>query len=107
MFANAFAKNKLLENRIRELGYEPSQFTLYSQIYRWYHELFRLPSILTPRYKEFLKQTKPNKDTKLICAQVRVGQISGEGHGDQSFMSRNDTVLYWSFIERNFIQNIF
>ena len=72
MFANAFPKNSFLEERIRQLGYTPSQFTIFDQIYRWYHELFRMPARLIPKYEEFLRQAKLNKDSKLICAQVRI-----------------------------------
>ena len=43
-----------------------------------------------------MKKVKPNKQTKLICAQIRIG-----GDGDFTFTNRENSKRYWEFIQRN------
>ena len=107
MYSDPLAKNRYLQRRIRELGYDPSEFLVLRQTRRWYHELFKLPQRLMPRYEQFLAQTKPRQKSKLICAQVRVGQKSAKGQRDDFFMNRNETVLYWDLIKREFIHKLY
>ena len=107
MFADSLGKNKHLHNRIREIGYEPSEFTVFKQIYRWYNELFKLPTRLENQYMEFLNKAKPYKDSKLICAQVRIGDMILHGVKDDFFMNRSDSKLYWNLIKREFIQKLY
>ena len=44
---------------------------------------------------------KPTKNTKLICAQVRVGDAGGI-----RFMERGNLKIYWNYMRTNFIKNL-
>ncbi len=52
-----------------------------------------------------MKRAKPNKDSLLICAQVRIGGSREHVSNDENFTQRNNTVIYWNHIRNVFIQN--
>jgi hypothetical protein len=62
---------------------------------------------LTPKlqesYDKFIKQAKPDNQTKLICAQIRIGGVRPNVAFDQQFISRNNSKLFWKFIRDNFL----
>lgn len=105
MFSDAFAKNKLVEQRLRELNYEPSKFYVANHIHKWYNELFKLPKEFEAKHEAFMRRTKPTADSTLICAQIRIGVKTAGGNAtDAYFMPRNDTILFWNFIKEEFLK---
>ena len=80
---------------------------LLHQVHKWYNQLFKLPERLQARYQEFLREAKPNEDTGLICAQIRVGSKTGKNNQDLFFMARNQTSVYWDLIKTEFIQKLY
>ena len=76
-------------------------------MYEWYKKLFKLKPHLQIKYEKFLKKAKPNNDTKLICAQIRLGnRMTKSGFIDVEFTNRNNTLLYWNFIDKLFIDKL-
>lgn len=93
--------NKLHHEKILQLGYKIEDFNLEKQLYGWYKKLFKFNSYLDIKYANILKTAKPNSDTKVICAQIRIGSET-----DFLFTYRNSTQNYWKFIRNNFIKDL-
>lgn len=93
--------NNKHHSKIKQLGYSLDNFNIESQLYDWYFKLFKLNSELQSKYDTLVKQMKPNNITKLICAQIRIGEA-----GNFKFMERKDTKLYWNFMRTKFINNL-
>lgn len=53
------------------------------------------------KYIEFLERLKPNQNTKLICAQIRIGaHLLGYGNKiDVKFINEDKAIIFWKFIE--------
>jgi hypothetical protein len=99
----AFSFNKHLNHSIYEFGYKPSNFRLYYFFRKFYNNLFKLTPKLQESYDKFIKQAKPDNQTKLICAQIRIGGVRPNVAFDQQFISRNNSKLFWKFIRDNFL----
>lgn len=99
------AANPNTRSKLIELGYEPDKFKMQFLFHKWYSNLFKLTKNLDEKYQEFLKRAKPNKDSLLICAQVRIGGSREHVSNDENFTQRNNTVIYWNHIRNVFIQN--
>ncbi len=84
--------------KIKSLGYSVDTFNLENVFYDWYKKLFKFKAHLEPIYQNMLKISKPTNQTKLICAQIRVG-----GGFDTQFMLPNQVKLFWKQIRHNFI----
>ena len=98
----SMAANVNLRSKLIELGYKPEQFKMQFVFQKWYSDLFKLNQSIEKKYENFLQKAKPNKDTVLICAQVRLG---GPPHDSVVFTHKNNTVIYWNYIRNKFIQN--
>ena len=96
------SKNKNLHSTIIRLGYEPSKFRIQFLFKKWYRKLFKLNRRLEIKYLQFLHRIK---NTKLICAQVRIGGAREFVSHDAVFTLRNNSKLYWNYIRNNFIKN--
>jgi len=94
--------NPIFEKKINELGYNVKKFKIQFVFKEWYSKMFKLNSRLNEKYLKFLKKAKPNKNTKLICCQVRVGG----GYDSDVFMEKEKTKIYWNYIRINFIKNL-
>jgi hypothetical protein len=99
----SFSFNKFLNQSIHEFGYKPGNFKLYYFFRKFYNDLFKLTLPLQERYNEFLKEAKPDNETKLICAQIRIGGARPNVAFDVQFTSRNNSKLFWMFIRDSFI----
>ena len=95
------SKNKFYKEKIKELGYTERNFKIQFLFKNWYSEIFKLNKRLNEKYLKFLKKAKPSNKTKLICAQVRVGDAGGT-----QFMKRGNLKIYWNYIRTNFIKNL-
>jgi hypothetical protein len=95
------SKNKIYKEKIKELGYTERNFKIQFLFKNWYSEIFKLNKRLNEKYLKFLKKAKPSNKTKLICAQVRVGDAGGT-----QFMKRENLIIYWNYIRTNFIKNL-
>ena len=95
------SKNKIYKEKIKELGYTERNFKIQFLFKNWYSEIFKLNKRLNEKYLKFLKKAKPSNKTKLICAQVRVGDAGGT-----QFMKRGNLKIYWNYIRTNFIKNL-
>ncbi len=98
-----FSFNKHLNESIHQFGYKPQNFKLYSFFRKLYNDLFKLTPSLQKRYNEFLKEAKPDNQTKLICAQVRIGGARPNVHHDKQFASLNNSKYFWDFIRNKFL----
>ena len=67
------AKNPVYIDKLKSLGFDPDKFDLAYTFRLVYNRLFKLPPRLKQRFDEFIKKAKPTADTKLFCAQVRIG----------------------------------
>jgi len=96
------SKNKNLHSVIKRLGYEPSKFKIQYVFKKWYRKLFKLNIRLNEKYLSFLDRIN---NTKLFCAQVRIGGAREFVSHDSIFTFRNNSKLYWNYIRSNFIKN--
>ena len=99
----AFSFNKYLNHSIYEFGYKPNNFRLYYFFRKFYKDLFKLAPKLQETYDKFIKRAKPDSQTKLLCAQIRIGGVRPNVAFDQQFTPRNNSKLYWKFIRDNFL----
>ena len=72
---------------------------------KWYNRLFKLNKKLEIRYQKFLSKINTNKNSKLICAQVRIGSKRKFVDFDEPFTDVKNTMKYWNFIRKYFIKN--
>jgi len=89
-----FSKNKHIRQRIIQLGFNPDEFKMQFLFKDWFNKLFKLNPILDKKYKYYLNLMKPNKHTKLICAQIRT-----------EFLKKEAANLFWNYIRNNFIKS--
>jgi len=85
--------------KIKSLGYSVDTFNLENVFYDWYKKLFKFKAHLEPIYQNMLKISKPTNQTKLICAQIRVG-----GGFDSQFMDPKQVKLFWKQIRDKLIE---
>ena len=103
----SFSINPTISHSINQLGYSQSEFRTHFLMREWYTALFKLKPNLTKRYEDFLKLAKPNSETKLICAQIRLGGSNRKNHAsDWKFNERNVTKLVWEFIRKTFLSKV-
>lgn len=99
---NKLSQNKNLINRIKQLGFKPSEFKLHYLMFNWYSKLFKLTDKLKIEYDLYLDKIKTKT---LICAQIRIGgKVSANGISDEPFTNRKDTQLFWKLIQDKFIK---
>jgi hypothetical protein len=99
----SLAENSALKEKIMSLGFvdKIEDFKM-SNIFRIiYNQLFKLTPSLNKKYKDFKIKAKPNKHSKLICAQVRIGSFGG----DREFTDRKNSKLFWNFIRNTLIKD--
>jgi hypothetical protein len=84
--------------KLKQLGFKIDDFNIEHLIYNWYNRLFKFEENMDKRYNKLIKQLKPSVDTKLICAQIRIGNEFGI-----PFMKREETKKFWNFIKNQFI----
>jgi hypothetical protein len=99
-------KNKIYQEIIQRKGFDLNNFELKYMFKNWYSKLFKLNARLNEKYLKFLKIAKPNNETKLICAQIRVGGKRPNVEFDAVFITRNKTKIYWNYIRQHFIKNL-
>ena len=73
-----------------------------------YNKLFKLSPHLEKSYKKFLKSAKPDSNTTLICAQLRIGGARKDHAADFEFNKASNVNVVWNFIKQTFLiyQNI-
>ncbi len=74
----------------------------------WFKRLYRFSPNLQLQFDRLLKIAKPSPDSKLFCAQVRIGGKPVDGNNkydDFEFMKVDRAAEYWKLIEGNFIKN--
>ena len=74
------------------------KFNLEYVFYDWYKKLFKFRAHLEPVYQNMMKLSKPTNQTKLICAQIRVG-----GGFDTQFIYPKQIKLFWKQIRDKLI----
>ena len=70
-----------------------------------YNRLFKFKPELERKFENFKRKAKPNEQTKLFCAQVRIGGQSSCVYDDRIFASRNSSKLFWNFKRNKIIKN--
>jgi len=95
------SKNEIYKEKIKELGYTERNFKIQFLFKNSYAKFFKLNKRLNEKYLKFLKKAKPSNNTKLICAQVRIGDAGGA-----KFMKRENLKIFWNYIRTNFIKNL-
>ena len=98
MFSDSLSDNPYLANKIWQFGYKLSEFKIAYQIRSWYKKLFKLNKRLQIKHDLYLKKLKPSKKTKIICAQVRMGDPGHVGQTD-----KNASLDFWHFINNTFL----
>lgn len=93
--------NEAHHEKIEALGYSVKNFSIEYLLHTWYKKLFKFNSYLEIKYQKLLKASKPTKNTKVICAQLRIGSST-----DFQFTSRNSSRYYWDTIKQKFLTNI-
>ncbi len=87
--------NKYLKQRIFQIGYQSKDFKMSYLLKDWLNRLFKFSPRLQKEYDKYLKLLKPNKDTYVICAQIRTHDIDNK---------KNSSIahLFWNYINVNF-----
>lgn len=76
-FFETIARNQYFRSHLMELGFDPKKFNMQYTFRYFYEKLFKLTPASQAKYEKYLKMAKPTIDTKMVCAQVRIG-----GHRD-------------------------
>lgn len=100
MFSDALSENPNFTEKIKKLGYNQTKFKIAYLFKEWYKKLFKLNNRLEKKLEKFLKKLKPLNNSKVICAQVRMGD---PGHIGQTDV--NASVNFWHFINKTFLQS--
>lgn len=88
--------------------YEPHAFRFENVFRSWFKRLYRFSPVLQLHFDRLLKLAKPSPDSKLFCAQVRIGGKPVDGNNirkDLEFMKVDKAADYWNYIDRSFIKN--
>jgi hypothetical protein len=102
-YINSLSKNYLLHEKLFSLGFvdEIKNFKM-STIFRViYNKLFKLKPELEKKFNRFKILAKRNNETKMFCAQIRIGTVVG----DRKFSDRNNTKIFWDFIRNTIMKN--
>ncbi len=67
--------------------------------------MFKLKPNLEVKYQKFLKSAKPNSNTTLICAQLRMGGNRKNHAADFEFNKESNQKVVWNFINQTFLIN--
>ena len=98
-----------IQNRIKELGFDPKKFDMPYTFRYIYNHLFKLNPILQEKYERFLLKAKPNKDTQLICAQIRIGGYKHyyyRNYYDIISQPLDNAKRYWDIIRNEYIPKV-
>ena len=100
---NKFSENKYLKEKINQLGFKPDEFKFRLLFPKWYHDLFKW----TPKLKEkYDKTIKELGDSKLICAQIRIGGKRPHVSDDYQYNQMNVIEKFWHFMNETFINKL-
>jgi len=89
-----------------EKRFEPTEFRFEKVFKIWYKRLFKFSPALQIEYDKIYNLAKPSPDSKLFCAQVRIGGKAIKNvnsFDDFAFMQVNKSENYWRYIDDNFI----
>ena len=102
-YIQPLSKNSQLKQKLLSLGLvnEIEEFKISSIFRIIYNKLFKLTPKLEKTFNSYKILAKPDKESKLFCAQIRIGVVAG----DRKFTERNNTKLFWNFIRHNIIKN--
>jgi hypothetical protein len=100
------ARNKLVHERLIELGFVPSKFDMNLVFKSWFNKLFKLSNKLDKDFSEFVEpfSNRSSSPLKLICAQVRIGGKRPNVRYDKVFTKMENTKYYWDYINETWIQ---
>ena len=98
----SLAENPTLKEKLLSLGFvdKIENFKMSSIFRIVYNQLFKLTPRLEEIFKNFTIKAKPNKRSKLFCAQIRIGSFDG----DRQFTVRKNSKLFWDFIRNGIIK---
>ena len=88
--------NRNHHEKIKSLGYSMKTFNIENMFFDIYKKLFKFNENLSNLFNETMKKAKRNRNSKLVCAQIRIS----EG-GDLKFTERENSKKYWEFIKNN------
>ncbi len=93
--------NRNHHEKIKSLGYSVKTFNIENMFFDIYKKLFKFNENLSILFEKTIKKAKPNSNSKLVCAQIRIG-----GDGDFKFTERENSRKYWEFIKTNLTYNL-
>ena len=65
--------------------------------------MFKLTPNLEAKYQKFLRAAKPDSNTTLICAQLRMGGNRKNHAADFEFNKESNAKVVWNFINQTFL----
>lgn len=95
--------------RVKKLGFDPQKLDIPYTFKHIYNFLFKLTPHLNLKYKSFLSKAKPHNDTKLICAQIRIGKhrhFYKRKYVDIYAQSESNSKRYWDIIREKFLAHM-
>ncbi|CAF0779901.1 unnamed protein product [Brachionus calyciflorus] len=99
MLMNVIPEIPIFRNKTKLLGQtDESKIHMAYFLNDWYEQMFKLKKEFRPKYKSFLKRLKPNKHTKMICAQIRLGDTGQYAYRDKDLQKD-----FWKFINKTFL----
>jgi hypothetical protein len=99
----SLAENSALKEKILSLGFvdKIENFKMSSIFRAIYNQLFILAPNLEKKYLDFKVKAKPQKNSKLFCAQIRIGAFGS----DRPFTLRKNSKLFWDFMRSTIIKD--
>ena len=102
-----FSKNSNFEKKILSLGLNStSEFQLHILFNKWYKMLFNLTPMLEEKYEQIKKDAQINSQTKIFCAQIRIGGTRPNVKYDRIINKFGVQKNFWRFIRNHFLNNL-
>ena len=73
---------------------------------KWYRKLFKLSSSLNEKYEFIKRQARMMNDTRVYCAQIRIGGARPDVEFDAEFNEMGVQRKFWKFIHKEFINKV-
>lgn len=98
-----------IRERVEKLGFDPKKLDMPYTFKHIYNFLFKLTPHLNKKYEIFLRKAKPSNESRLICAQIRIGKhrhFYKRKYVDIYAQSESNAERYWEIIREKFITQI-
>ena len=102
-----YSENPKFKDKILALGFNAtSEFRLHLLFNKWYKKLFKLAPSLEEKYELIKKNALIAPQTKIFCAQIRIGGARPNVKYDLEINEIGVQKYFWRFIRSNFLSKL-